>query len=105
MRLAVEGVAAVPVVDVEVDVVGVGLPVEDEAERGALLGGAARARQPLADLDGARRLDRGPGGGGQAQILAQDALDAAETPLRVALTGTDGERRERRARLTGLEEG
>src|SRR6185312_8006531 len=52
-RLTVEGVPAARVVNVEVDVVGVGLPVEDEADRGPGLRRAAGAGQPLADLRGA----------------------------------------------------
>ena len=71
--LVVFFVAAAAVVDVEVDVVGVGLPVEDEAQRGAGVGDDVVAGQLLADRLLVDRLGGQPGGGDQAQVLVEDA--------------------------------
>jgi hypothetical protein len=89
---AVEGVAAAGVADVEVDVVGVGLPVEDEA-------GRRPGRQR--ELAGGEGGDDGRAGGGRGRgvdraedrrVVAEDAEAAAVAVAAVRLieAGDDG---------------
>jgi hypothetical protein len=89
LAVRVEGVVAVPVVDVEVDVVGVGLPRQDEAQRRAGGADAAGGGQALLDGGALAGLAGDPGGGDQAEVLAQDALAAGEAAAGVALGEAD----------------
>ncbi|MET0286502.1 MAG: hypothetical protein ABW352_18615, partial [Polyangiales bacterium] len=88
----------------EVDVVGVGLPVQHEAQRGLVLEAATLVRELARDVLGERGLGLDPRGGGEAEVFTQDAVDAAEATVGVALlhAGEDGV--EGLARLALLEQ-
>ena len=96
--------ATVAVVNVKVYVVGVGLPVQHEAQRRRRLDGATGAGQARADVVGVRGIDAQPGGGGQPQVVGQDALDAAEAPRGIAARRAGGDGLEGRARMTLLQQ-
>src|SRR5207249_4596885 len=74
LGVAVVGVVAAVVVDVEIDVVRVGLPVEDESDRRVLFERRPRLAQAREDRPAARWLALDPGCGDEAEILAQDAI-------------------------------
>jgi hypothetical protein len=76
-----EGVAALAVADVEVHVVRVGLPVEDEADRA--LGGDLRAcfLDERLDLGAILRPAMDPGSGDEADVFREDSVHAAEAAV------------------------
>ena len=71
-------VTAAGVPDVEVDVVGVGLPVQDEPKRRRRLEGGARLAQVRQDRVALAGLLLEPRGTDEPQVLAQDAIHAGE---------------------------
>jgi hypothetical protein len=103
--VGVPGALGGPVDDVEVDVVGVGLPREDEAQGGS--GGHAGAElfDGAGDLGLLGAVGGEPGGGEQAGVLAEDAVDAGEAAARVGLLDADADRGEGVGVAAGLGEG
>jgi hypothetical protein len=77
-------VASATVVEVEVDVVGVRLPVEHEASRWSLVELDATRRQCRDHAGLGRGLGSYPRRADECQVLTQDALDAFEAVAEVA---------------------
>ena len=96
--------AALAVADVEVDVVGVGLPGQHEAQRGLGLRPAAGLLQPLADVSGPGRLGARPGGGHQSQILGEDPAGPGEAALGITASGAGRQDIEGLGRAAGLDQ-
>jgi hypothetical protein len=95
LLLAVVGVVLLAVVDVEVDVVGVCLPGEHEAQRPPRVERNAGALEPLEHLVAPVGLLVQPRRRDEPEILAQDLIDAGEATLRIAALRPFGDHVER----------